>query len=244
DPPFVCGDDAAEPDDDPAAAPVLALTSSITAQPRTMCADEEDLLSVPLLDFQTLVVSARYLDSDVTLAVDVLDATGTTVKKTSPPAVDGAAVSYDAVGNETVLVRIRGVGGAIGPYTLDVSRENQLSCLPDDGEPNDTPATAGPLPPAGTLLNICGSDEDYFAITGTAGKKLVADASFRQADGDIDLILLGLDGAQILAAAEGQSDGEHLEYVLPLDGTYTLRVFSLTNNARARYTLDVTQVSP
>ena len=244
-PPFDCQPDSAEPaDNDVTTAPTLALGQELAPEPRTMCFGDVDLITVQLEDFERLVVSTIYDDSDVELQVDILDATGTTVKETSPPGTGGAAVSYDAQGNETVVVRITGVSGAAGDYTLSVTRENQLDCAPDPSEPNNSVAQRKPVPTPGTLLSLCGNDQDFFAIDGTAGKKLVADASFRQADGDIDLLLIGLDGSQVLAAADGAGDGEHLEVVLPLDGTYTLRVFSLQGSAKDRYTLSVSEVSP
>ena len=242
--PFVCSADAAEPDDDIVAAITVPINQGLAAETRTMCGGDDDLLLVPLEDFERLIVQGAYLDSELELTIDVLDDTGSDVLASSPPATGGAAVTYDAVGDQSVVVRIRGTGGAIGPYTLVVSKENQLVCTPDDAEPNDTLATAAPLPAPSALLSMCESDQDLFVIAGVADKKLIVDASFRQADGDIDLMLFGLDGAQILEVADGTSDGEHLEVVLPLDGVYTLRVFALTGGARARYSLATQLVSP
>lgn len=244
-PPFTCQPDSAEPaDNDVTTAPALGVGEELPPAPRTMCIGDVDLIPVALEDFERLVVSAVYDDSDVELSIEILDAAGTTVRKSSPPGTGGAGVSYDAQGNETVLVRITGISGATGAYTLSITRENKLDCTPDPSEPNNSVAAAKPVPVPGTLLSLCANDQDFFAIHGTAGKKLVADASFRQADADIDLVLIGLDGSQVLAAADGTGDGEHLEVVLPLDGTYTLRVFSLQGTAEARYTLSVTEVTP
>ncbi|MBI1949002.1 MAG: PPC domain-containing protein [Deltaproteobacteria bacterium] len=243
-PPFVCADDAAEPDDDTVSAPVLPLGGALGPEARTVCAGDLDLITTPLEDFERLVVLASYQDADVELAIDVLDGSGTQVLASAPAATGGAAVSYDAQGAETVVVRVSGAGGAIGPYTLSVLKENQLDCAADLGEPNDSVAAATPVPTVGTQLSICESDQDYFTVDGSAGKKLVVDVSFRQGDGDLDVVLLGLDGQQVLAIADGTGDGEHLEHVLPLDGTYTLRVFSLTSGALARYSIATALISP
>jgi hypothetical protein len=243
-PPFVCTPDGAEPNDDAASATLIPLEAELAPVARTVCPLDVDLYALPLEDFERAVLHASYDDADVELRIEVLDATGANVLATSPPASGGAALSYDAVGDETVLVRITGVGNAVGPYTLSIEKENQLSCAADTQEPNNTVATATPVPTTATLLSLCEPDADFFSIAGEAGKKLVVDASFRHAEADIDLMLRGLDGDQVLAVADGTSDGEHLEHVLPVDGTYTLRVFSATSGARARYLLDVTQESP
>jgi hypothetical protein len=243
-PPFVCTPDAAEPDDDVASATLVPLNLSLAAESRTICLEDEDLLLAPLEDFERVIVQTIYDDTDLELTIDVLDATTLDVTASSPPATGGAAVSYDATGDEDVLVRVRGEGGAIGAYTLVVTKENQLACTPDSSEPNNTVVAASALPAPSDLLTICESDQDFFVIEGIADKKLIIDASFRQAEGDIDLMLLGLDGVQILEVADGTSDGEHLEALLPLDGNYGLRVFSLTSGARAPYSLATELVSP
>jgi transketolase C-terminal domain/subunit len=93
-------------------------------------------------------------------------------------------------------------------------------------------------------LTLCDSDEDVFAIEGTAGKRVVADVSFVHADGDIDLMLRGIDGQQVLAVSDTVENSEHIEAVLPVDGVYFLRVFSLSENVKARYVLDVSLESP
>jgi hypothetical protein len=244
DPPFVCEPDAAEPNDELATATLVPLGGALAPSARTLCTLDVDLYALPLEDFERAVIQATYDDADLEARIEVLDATGSSVLATSPPGTGGAALSYDAQGNENVLVRVTGVGNAVGPYTLSITKENQLQCAPDAREPNETVMTAGALPAPSDLLTMCEPDADFFLVEGEAGKKLVANASFRHAEADIDLMLLGLDGLQVLAVADGTMDGESLEHVLPVDGIYTLRVFSATSGAKALYTLDVTQQSP
>jgi hypothetical protein len=56
--------------------------------------------------------------------------------------------------------------------------------------------------------------------------------------------LIGLDGRQILATSDSQSDNERIEHVLPLDGDYTIRVFSLSSGEVADYLIDAVLSSP
>ncbi len=236
--PIECTQDAFEPDDDAATAPVLAIEQDLAAVARTICTGESDQYQVVLRDFERLVAHATYQPGDVDLVLQVLDATGTEVRATSPFSTGGATVTYDARGDETVLVRIAGRASSQGPYTLDVFRENQVTCTPDALEPNSVVTQASPLPDPAALLTICGSDEDYFAIDGVAGKTLHVHTSFVQADGDLDLMIIGIDDEDVLAVSDSIDDGEDIRVVLPLDGKYSIRVFSLQGGAtRSRYSL-------
>jgi len=86
---------------------------------------------------------------------------------------------------------------------------------------------------------LCGTDQDHFYVDGSAGKRLTARAAFFHADGDIDLVIVGADGAQVLAASDGVTNQEEVSALLPIDGRYTVRVFSLSQAPKARYDLEV-----
>ena len=125
------------------------------------------------------------------------------------------------------------------PYAVTLFRENKLDCTPDDSEPNNTVGQATTAPTEIANLSICGSDPDWFAIAGTEGKRLVVRTVFLHADGDLDLMIVGLDGVQILAASDSVENFEEAEALLPLTGTYYIRVFSLSDCAAVRYSLEV-----
>ena len=116
--------------------------------------------------------------------------------------------------------------------------------LVDARERNNSVATRGLLPAVDEVVSICESDEDFYVLPGTAGKKATVDLTFAHGDADLDVQVLGLDGVQILATADSSSDNEHLEALLPLDGDYTVRVFSLSSGARARYFVRAVVESP
>lgn len=238
-PSFSCQADGDEPDDDVAGASLLAPGASVSGAVRTLCAGDRDLYLVPLEDFERVVVNAAFPPSELDVELNVYDEAGATLLRRSPDSAGGETLSWDAQGNETVLVEVKALFNTQGEYTLDLFRENQISCEPDALEPNNTPASAVTLPEAPDALTVCGSDQDYFAVEGAANKKLTARASFLHADGDLDLMILGLDGDQILAAADGVGNVEDAEAVLPLDGTYYVRVFSLTSGAKSRYRLEI-----
>ena len=238
-PPYECIADEAEPDDDVAGATAVSATEDFS-RAGTLCIEDVDVFTVPLLDFERLVARASFSPAELDVSLEVWDLPGENLLARSPASSAAETVTYDAAGNETVQLRVLSQLNTQGDYTLSISRENQLACAPDVAEPNDTTATAAPLPDGSQSLTICGSDPDFFAIDGVSGKTLIVDAAFIHADGDIDLMVLGIDGSQTLAASDGTSDNEHLEVTFPVDGTYFLRVFSLSDGAKVRYELNAT----
>jgi len=203
---------------------------------------DADRWAIAVEDFERLVVTSS-AEPGLRLSLTIEDGAGV-VLATSPIGVGGAAVSLDARAAETLFVRARSPGGQLGAYTVRFVKENQGGCPTDALEPNNTVATRSALPGPADVVTICESDEDFFVLPGTAGKKATIDVTFAHGDADIDVQVLGLDGVQILATADSSSDNEHLEALLPIDGDYTVRVFSLSSGARARYFLSTTVESP
>ena len=105
-------------------------------------------------------------------------------------------------------------------------------------EENDTAATAI-VPPGQTaadwenipLSSIAGlgitRDDDWYVIeTDPIGfERIVVDATFTHADGDIDIELYDSTGTNLLARSTSTSDNEHIDFTAPLPGTYLIRVY-------------------
>ncbi|HEY1099020.1 MAG TPA: hypothetical protein VGF99_08825, partial [Myxococcota bacterium] len=193
-----------------------------------------DRWSIAVKDFERLVATAIPVEPGLRLSVRIVQPDGV-VRATSAIGDDAATVGVDAIANETLIVEVRSPQGQIGAYDIVLHTRNANVCPVDDGEPNDTIATRSALPLPTAPQSICQSDEDFYVLPGTAGKKVTIDLTFRHGDGDLDLQLLGLDGRQILATSDSSSDNERIERILPLDGDYTIRVFSLSSGARADY---------
>jgi hypothetical protein len=247
-------EDTLEPDDvTPRSVVVGNVDGAVNAAPlieqRGLCQGgalaDQDRWAVDVLDFERLVATAT--TENVRLVLQIEDATGA-VRARSPIGVGGAAVAANAIapagGSETLFVRAFSEQGQVGPYAVRLFKENQGSCPVDAREPNDTVAGRGPLPAPDEVVTICESDEDFFILPGTAGKRATIDLTFAHGDADLDVQLLGLDGTQILGTADSASDNERLEVILPLDGDYTVRVFSLSSGARARYFINASVESP
>lgn len=238
-----CEPDAREPDNTRESATLLGPEDAILDEERTLCGADVDVYEVPLLDFERLVAIATFPTAELALSMRVVKEDGT-VARVSPDSSGGETLTYAASGDETVWLEIAPELGAEGPYTLSLFRENQLTCAPDDFEPNDVVADAAPAPAAASGLTLCGSDQDLFRVEGAAGKQLRARASFLHADGDIDVMILGSDGQQILGVSDGVGNVEQAEAILPLDGIYYVRVFSLSASIRSRYSLEISLENP
>lgn len=246
--------DSLEPDDVTPRSVVVGNVDGASPQPlvedRGLCVGgalgDQDRWAIDVLDFERLVATATTADG-LRLVLQIEDAAGA-VRARSAIGVGGAAVSAPArvdVGqSERLFVRAFSEQGQIGTYTIRLFKENEGSCPVDRLEPNNTVSGRGPLPADDELVTICESDEDFFILPGSAGKRAIVDLTFAHGDADLDVQLLGLDGVQLLATADSASDNESLETILPLDGDYTIRVFSLTSGARARYFINTRVESP
>jgi subtilase family serine protease len=112
-------------------------------------------------------------------------------------------------------------------------------CVDDSFEPNDTAAEARPISP-GTYSNlkICPDDDDYYAVFLGPGEELQVGLSFVNANGDLDLQLLSVDGT-VLDESAGTSDLEHVMYAATGNEKVVIRVTGF-QGATNSYTLTVT----
>ena len=234
--PFVCEDDAFEPDNLLEGARVLGIDEVIDEE-RTLCTGDNDVIAVPMLDFQRVVARAEFDAAEFDLEFRVTNAAGE-VLDTSPNSADGETLSYSSPRNETVYVNAIARNNSEGAYRYTLIRENQVDCALDPLEPNNSNERASSLRGPRADLTLCGDDEDLFVFFGNQGQRLNVSLAFNHGDGDIDLMLLGTDGQQILAISDSRANTESASVVLPIDGIYYARVFSLNESPRNRYSID------
>ncbi len=117
------------------------------------------------------------------------------------------------------------------PYQISL---NVSPCVEDANEPNDTPATATPLP-AGTPIAGQTCNDDFYSVPLVGGQKLDASLNFTNANGDLQLDLDDPSGSTLLSST-GVSNTEKVSYVAPSTGTYLLRVYGF-QGAENAYTL-------
>jgi hypothetical protein len=115
----------------------------------------------------------------------------------------------------------------------------------DPHEINDSPAEAVPAD-LGTVFSdpdICAAeDEDYYAFTGEAGDRLIADIDARSIGSSLDSYLYLYDALGNQVAENDDADGfdSFLSYLLPEDGTYYLRVRDYDSDGGPAYFYNLT----
>ncbi len=146
----------------------------------------------------------------------------------------------------TYYIAVGPYQGAKNDYSMTVLvTPGQQDCVDDGNEEDDTPAQAGDLWDNGPRPGqICADDEDWFQTLGYTGETLVFDLDFVHADGDLDLKLYS-DGVTVdtlaqhqLASSASATDGEHIEYPVPADGFFYVRVYGYSGAENA-YTLEM-----
>ncbi|MEW5848873.1 MAG: hypothetical protein AB2A00_08660 [Myxococcota bacterium] len=213
----------------------------------SICAGDEDWFVVEARAHQRVLATATWSYGESGVLVDGYAPDGSLLGHASGATLAPLSVPGNAEGK--VYVRVSRPGSS-SAYHLDITVERLVDCVTDSAEPNNTPVLATAAPEEG-LFTICGSDNDLFRLPGLgAGRRVMVDAEFSTADGDIDLALLLPDGVTVLAISDGVGPTEALDVILPADppdgghGTYFLQVFSARSDTAARYLLRVQTPSP
>jgi hypothetical protein len=217
-----CTDDSYEDNDSRAFAATLA--PGLYTDLR-ICPADQDFFAVDVPGDGTLDVTIDGWDAYTTdLDLQLLRQDGTPLRSS---AGIGATESLGVcVGWGTYIVRVYGITGDQGPYSLLVEHTAGSCCTDDANEENDGFRDATPILAPGELVDgrICAGDEDWFVFDGPAGQRAVVDLLI-EGTADLDLELYDHDGMRRMASSAGITDTEHLEADLPTAGDYFLRVF-------------------
>ena len=116
-----------------------------------------------------------------------------------------------------------------------------LSCPGDDQwEQNDQLETAAIFHLGGEALGgiVCGEDLDHFRFDGDQGCTVQVSLEFDHGDGNLDLVLLDGDGAE-LAASRSDDDHEQIEFEMNGPGPFYPLVRSRDGLGSNTYTLEI-----
>ena len=123
---------------------------------------------------------------------------------------------------------------ALGPLGVSNPRAFAVGDRPEvaEVEPNDTPASATPLP-----LNAVANgrsqalaDVDCFAFEGKAGQRVVLDVTAERLDSPMDAVLrvFGPSGGQVAESHDDRGADPVVALTLPADGRYVAKVHDVT----------------
>jgi|GEM_PF-996841 len=214
-----CTDDGQEENDSLAtAAPLNTATLSNLAS----CPLDEDWFFLPLTTGQDIDVDVLFAHADGDIDLTVYDASGQLLVS-SNTLTDDESVNVIAPADGDYFVAIELVTD-LGPnagntYDLSVSSAAPL-CLDDFLEPNDVIGAAANITPTTFVgLTACAGDEDWFSFDALAGEQIQVNATFANAEGNLDLILREQNGNAV-ASSTSTSDNEGVVYDVPADGTF------------------------
>ncbi len=222
-----CQPDRLEPNDTIATATMLAGAQSNL----TICAGDVDHLAFAMTAGDQVTGTLTFVAGEGNLDLELLDPSGAVVA-TARTQNSPETLSHTAAATGNYVLRVT-MAQDLGPtpgntYSIQASF-TAAPCLDDALEENDDELSAR-LTTQGNYpgLRACTMDEDFYDITLQAGDQITVNLTFSHAEGDIDMQLLGLFGISV-ASAVSSTDNETLTYTTTNGGTFSLRVYLLTD---------------
>lgn len=183
---------------------------------------DDDWYSFFLPAKSTVHIDALFSDASGDIDIHLFNQFGTQVAA-SKSFDNNEEIDFTVASGGTYAVRV----STFSPPAFYKGNSYQLqisTCLEDSFENNDSSPAALPisLPFDESGLQSCPADDDWFSFTLTTKTEVQIDASFNNADGDIDLYLYNPNGDEV-AVALTTNNTEHITYVALSSGTYRVR---------------------
>ena len=203
---------------------------------------DDDWYAVAVCAGGTLSVAMSLVDADGDLDLAIHAVDGTILDSSTGVGDDEFA---DATPDEasTLFIRVYGWQGVANSYTLTLELDDagcpDVVAGDDDAlEDNDTQETAAQIA-AGDIddLMITEGDDDWFAVELCEDGVLTATITFVDADGDLDLAVIDIEGS-VIDFSDGVGDEETVTATANIATTAYLRVFGWQAAANA-YSLSV-----
>jgi hypothetical protein len=150
---------------------------------------------------------------------------------------DNENVSVSIPVDNTYYIVVVPYEGARAPYQMEVKITSFEGCVDDEwdsnGDNNDTPQQAqGLYEGRYDDLMICPEDPDWYFMWLNSGERLVVDAYFTHASGDLDVIVYDpgvVDGGDPteheIDGGVSSDDNEHVEITAEVEGNHYIEVF-------------------
>jgi len=210
------------------------------------CTDDFDWYEFHLVEGGRVQIDATFVDASGDIDIALFTDGGAFLDQ-SISTTDNEKITYTAGSTGTYAVRVRTFSPPLFYKGNDYRLQITPSCPDDAFENDDTQGTATDvsIPFNETDLRSCPTDDDYFSFDLTKGGEVQVDATFIDADGDIDLTLFNSDGITV-ASAGSVSDNEKMTYAAPDTDVYTVRVhlFAATPDEGNQYELEIVTSCP
>lgn len=246
-----CAQDTFEDNDSELTARALAAGTYLTMN---VCLMDDDFYSIPVNAGDTIGASVSFTNSEGDLDLRLLNPLGFSVASSGGTGnTESISFTANLTGTYTLRVYLFSDNGSVAgnPYSLTLAitpaMSNPTTCTSDQLEENDTQAAAVALPGnSASNLTSCTGDDDYYRYALNAGDRVQVNATFTDAEGDIDISLLNAAGTSVASSA-GTADNESFTYTVATAGTYALRVTLYAdagNSPGNTYGLSVTVTPP
>jgi hypothetical protein len=192
----------------------------------TICSGDVDFHKVTLNAGDPVTVTVDYVYGEGNIDIELVNASGQVVAMSNTTG-NTESIMYMAAAAGDYAVRVflsRDLGPTPG-NTYSINIGVMVAPCPDDSfEDNDGPFLA-PFVFAGTTggLNVCSGDDDYFDVYVEAGETITVNIRFANAEGDMDLALLGFLNIPV-ATSVSEDDDESVTYTEPDGGFLTIQV--------------------
>ena len=197
-----------------------------------ICAGDDDFFSFTTSAAGEVTVSLSFRNADGDLELALLDAAQTSLRSSTTTG-DTETITL-TLQPGTYVARVYGHNGADNLYELDLTLPEGGSEEPVTGDGNDSIATAQTVA-AGDSVSAAideAGDSDYFRLPASFESATI---TFTHANGDLDMALVGEDGA-VIETSQGTSDFETISSAG--SGVAYLRVYGYSS-ATGAYSLTV-----
>jgi hypothetical protein len=219
-----CSDDGYEDNDAEGAA--ASVSTSLIAD-LVACDGDEDWYTVPVDIAEMVSVDVFFTDSEGDVDLQLYDPTGTflTGSQTVDDDESVGPVQAQQGGDYLVRVWLWSDSGSVpgNEYDLLVTVDPPV-CVDDGWEDNDTTSTPASFSPGSrTGLQVCASDDDYWAVALSAGQTMSVDLTFSDAEGDVDLRIKDGGGATLASSLSVDDDESIPSFTASATGDYMVQ---------------------
>jgi hypothetical protein len=233
-----CSDDYLEENDSSSQARLLYANSILSDL--KICPQDDDWYYISLDLGDSLFVYIDFNHSIGNTDAELYSPSLSLIQRSSTDSNHESLSIYDVADQGSYFVRIYGVGEVDNLYDLSVWVERDLECYYDQLEPNDSPSQVAIIDQGQySNLQICPTDDDWYAVHLDAGQSLIATISFDGRIGYIDMELYIDPYGPMVDHSYGVGDSERVSIAdVTTDGLYYIRIFLFDGDSNF-YTMEI-----